>query len=191
MGTKYIHLIRHGQYNMDKDHKEYGSLTPLGRYQARRVGSRLNQHEVSVIHVSTMKRAQETGELILEKLDSSKSRNCRLIVEGIPEFPEKLIRQKKLKKSQLKKTKARMNQAFKKYFEPYKGKGEKHEALICHGNIIRYLVVKALGVDTSKWINFDIFQCSISTVSIEADGKLRLVTFGEIGHIPVEKRTHL
>lgn len=129
MGTKYIHLIRHGQYNMDKNHKKCGYLSSLGRYQARRVGGRLNQHNVSVIHVSTMKSAQETG--------------------------------------------------------------EKHEALICHGNIIRYLVTKALGVDTSKWINFDIFQCSISTVSIEANGKLRLITFGEIGHISPGKRTHI
>ncbi|MCB0408224.1 MAG: histidine phosphatase family protein [Bdellovibrionales bacterium] len=176
---------------MDKDHKKYGSLTPLGKLQAKKVGNRLSQHNISIIHVSNMLRAKETGELIFDKLKSPRRRNCKLIVEGIPSLPEKLVREKKIKKTQLGKTKTRMNKAFKKYFTPYQGKGEKHEALICHGNIIRYFVTKALGVDTRKWINLDIYQCSISTISIDSDGKFKLLTFGEIGHIPPEKRTHL
>lgn len=191
MGTRYIHLVRHGQYQLDKEHGSYGSLTSLGRYQARKVAKRLNDHKVSQVHVSTMIRAQETGEIIIDRLKSSKSRNCRLLVEGIPEFPEALIRKKGIKKTNLKKAKSRMNKAFRKYFTPFKGKGERHEVLVCHGNIIRYLVAKALKVETAKWINFDIYQCSLSTVCIDDKGKLRLEVFGEIGHIPVEKRTFI
>ncbi len=192
MGTRVVHLIRHGQYHMDKDHRNHGGLTVLGRYQARRVGQRLSEYDVSMIHVSTMKRAQETWRSIAQRLDSVKSRNCELLVEGIPELPKIFLKKSKITKTtktNMMNTKARMNRAFKKYFQPYKGKGEKHEALICHGNIIRYFVMKALGVDTSKWINLSIFQCSISTVSIDEKGKIRLATFGEIGHIPTEKRT--
>ena len=131
MGIRYIHLVRHGQYNMDETTNNYGRLNRLGRYQARRVGARLAQHPISTVYVSTMPRAQETGELIFSQLDHPTFKKCELLVEGIPDFPKKLIREKKLKVSRLKKTKTRMNKAFKKYFIPFKGKGEKHEALIC------------------------------------------------------------
>ncbi|MCB0421299.1 MAG: histidine phosphatase family protein [Bdellovibrionales bacterium] len=191
MGTKYLHLVRHGQYIMDKDQKKYGQLTTLGRFQARRTGKRLNEYAISVVHVSTMIRAQETGEIVLDGLNSVKWRNSSLLIEGIPQFPKELIKRQKLEKSKIREAKQRMDSAFKKFFNPYKGKGERHEVLVCHGNIIRYLVAKSIEVDTSKWINFDIFQCSISTVAIEPDGKRRLLTFGEIGHIPIKKRTFL
>jgi serine/threonine-protein phosphatase PGAM5 len=191
MGTRYIHLIRHGQYHTDKDHPQYGSLTTLGRQQAQCVARRLRDHKLQIIHISTMTRAQETGEILRKSFLQVKSRNCGLLVEGIPVFPDKLIRQNKMDRANLKKAKVRMNRAFKKYFTPYKGKGDRHEALVCHGNIIRYLITKAIGVETLSWINFDIYQCSLTTVSVEADGTMKLLTFGEIGHVPPSKRTHI
>ena len=176
---------------MDQNHRKHGSLTALGRQQAKYVAKRLKRNKLEFFYISTMARAQETAEIIMENLLATKRRNCKLIEEGIPEFPDKLIREYNLKKSQLNKMKTRMNKAYKKYFIPYNGKGERHEALICHGNIIRYLVTKALGVDTAKWINFEIFQCSITTICIDDQGKLKLLTYGEIGHIPRGKRTHI
>jgi serine/threonine-protein phosphatase PGAM5 len=191
MGTRYLHLVRHGQYHMDQKHPKYGSLTTIGRKQAKCSANRLKDYEVNCVYISTMTRARETAYIILQSLNAAAQRSCPLLVEGIPEFPRKLLKAKKVKKSSLAKTKSRMNRAFKKYFKPFKGKGERHEVLICHGNIIRYLVIKTLGVDTVKWLNFDILQCSISTVRIDDNGTPRLITFGEIGHVPTAKRTYI
>lgn len=177
---------------MEAEHPKTGGLTPLGRKQAQKVGERLKQYKITSVHVSTMLRAQETAQLIVEALDAGlKYQSTDLLIEGIPGLPKSMQKEKKLDVSEVRKTKARMDQAFERYFTPYKVKGEKHIALVCHGNLIRYLVTKVLDMDTKKWINFDIVQCSLTTVSIAEDGRMKVVTFGEVGHIYPEKKTFL
>lgn len=191
MGVKYIHLVRHGQYHMDREKDNYGSLTSLGKRQAKYAAKRLADHDISVFHSSTMIRAKETAEVITEVLGEKKARASSLLVEGVPCFPPKLLKKTGVKKSKLSKTKKRMDQAYKKFFTPFKRKGEKHEALICHGNLIRYLIVKSLGIENEKWVSFDILQCSLSTIVIHEDGRKQLICYGEIGHVPMSKRTFL
>ena len=191
MANRYIHLIRHGHYYNDKTHEKHGQLTPLGKHQARQIGTRLTEYPLSNIYVSTMTRAIETAEIISKSFQDKTTQHCDLIIEGIPEFPANLIKEKSLKKTALKQTKERMDSAFTKYFVPNETEEDLHQALVCHGNIIRYLVLKAIGVKTSSWIDLDIYQCSLSTVRVEKNGETKLITFGEIGHIIPEKRTFL
>ena len=190
MGIKYIHLIRHGQYHTDKQKVNYGQLTSLGRYQAKRVGKRLAEYDVRKVFVSTMIRAQETADSVVPFLVAPKAGNSNLLVEGIPEFPDRLIKKYDLKKTHLAKTKSRMNKVFKRFFTRARGK-DQHIALVCHGNVIRYFVTKALGVSTAAWTEFDIYQCSLSTISIDESGRMKVVSFGEVGHIPTSKRTFI
>lgn len=90
---RHIILIRHGQYNMNgsKDSERY--LTKLGRIQAKITGERLKLLELPFddVVISTMTRAQETGNIILDVLPRNQKMTIAhepLIEEGAPIAPE-------------------------------------------------------------------------------------------------------
>ncbi|VDK67143.1 unnamed protein product [Litomosoides sigmodontis] len=85
-----IILIRHGQYFTDHKDKNYLSLTPLGREQAKFVGQRLANSGLKFdsLVMSTMTRAEETAKLILDELSLSSVKSDSLLEEGAPYPPE-------------------------------------------------------------------------------------------------------
>ncbi len=176
---------------MDKDSDTYGSLTRLGHYQANCIAKRLTDYPVDKIHSSSLLRAKETALSVIEKFSNLQLKSHHLLKEGLPYVPAPLIKQKKLDKVQIKMDKERMDQAFNVFFAPNKKETEKHEVLICHGNIIRYFICKCLGVPIEAWSNFEIFECSLSIVKVSSQGKIVVKSVGETGHIPVLKRTIL
>lgn len=88
-GIRHLILVRHGQYNLKGVTDTERVLTELGRKQAVLTGKRLQQLELPISNVvmSTMTRAQETGNIILDQLKNQKSLtivNDSLIREGEP-----------------------------------------------------------------------------------------------------------
>lgn len=77
---------------------------------------------------------------------------------------------------------------FKAHFVPSTD-GEKRELYVAHGNVIRYLVTRTLGVDTNAWLEMSIGHASITVIRIDTDGKPRLVSLGDTGHIPPNMQT--
>lgn len=90
--VRHIILIRHGQYETHAITDKGRILTELGREQAKLTGLRLNELKIPITNfvMSTMTRAQETGNIILSQLDDKKFKieNCSLIEEGAPIPPE-------------------------------------------------------------------------------------------------------
>jgi serine/threonine-protein phosphatase PGAM5 len=66
---------------------------------------------------------------------------------------------------------------------------DRHDIIVCHGNVIRYFVTKVLKVDTKAWLQMTIGNCSLTTVNIRPDGSLKLVSFNDLGHIPPNLQT--
>ena len=64
-----------------------------------------------------------------------------------------------------------------------------HDVLVCHGNVIRWFVCKALGVDLNQWTRMDIANASLTVITIRSDGTTRLEIFGEVAHLPIAKQT--
>jgi serine/threonine-protein phosphatase PGAM5 len=96
--TRNVILIRHGQYNLrgQTDLERY--LSELGRKQAKRTGERLNELEIPFddVVISTMTRAQETGNIIVDHLSKAQRQNLKiinepLIEEGAPVEPSKVF----------------------------------------------------------------------------------------------------
>jgi len=118
--------------------------------------------------------------------------SCRSLQECVPGFPKHLRKKFGFTDSaKLKSHKARAELAFEKYFKA--SRKNSVIVLICHGNIIRYLICRTLGIDTLKWRQMDIQQCAISIVEVRAKGPDRLVllSHNDVGHIPKGKRTFL
>lgn len=90
---RHMILIRHGQYNMTGINDGERYLTETGRVQAKITGERLKllQLPFDDVVISTMTRAQETGNIILDVLPRSKELTIAhepLIEEGAPIPPE-------------------------------------------------------------------------------------------------------
>jgi serine/threonine-protein phosphatase PGAM5 len=84
--------------------------------------------------------------------------------------------------------KAQLDAAFARFFKPAAGT-ERNELLVCHGNVIRYLVTRALEVDDTAWLAMSVGHASMTTIRIEADGTLRVIGVGDVGHVPPTMRT--
>jgi serine/threonine-protein phosphatase PGAM5 len=84
--------------------------------------------------------------------------------------------------------KAQLDRVFAEYFRPATG-GERTDLFVCHGNVIRYLVTRALDVDSSAWLGMSIGHASITTIRIAADGGVQVIAVGDVGHLPPNLRT--
>ena len=69
----------------------------------------------------------------------------------------------------------RLEYTFSQYFKAIEDV-EQHDILVCHGNILRYLICRVLQVAPEAWINADIHNCGISEVLIETSGKMMLIS---------------
>ena len=91
--------------------------------------------------------------------------------------------------SELNKCKENIEKAFEKYFITSPDEKDRHDLIVCHGNVIRYFVTKVLKVDTMSWLQMSITNCSLTMISIRPDGTMKLDTFSDYGHIPENMRT--
>jgi len=76
-----------------------------------------------------------------------------------------------------------LDSAFAKFFAPPSGVS-RSDVLVCHGNVIRYFVMKALGVDTKAWIKMAVGHTSLTVIRIRQDGRMTVLTVGDVGHLP-------
>lgn len=189
---KTIILVRHGQY-YPKSENTLEKLTTLGRKQAQLAGKRLAENKIDRIVHSTMPRAQETAEIIKKTLGyRKKMESCDSLRECVPGFPKKLRKKYgHTDEKKLKSYKVQADRAFKKYFKaPRK---DSVEVLVCHGNIIRYLICKVMALEGYEWMQMDIQQCGMSVVVLRSKGEHRkiVISHNDVGHIPKHLRTFI
>lgn len=191
-GTRTIYLIRHGEYNIDDERDAFvgKELTPLGIAQARLLSTRLKSTSVEFNSLisSTMTRAIQTAMVINLEFPELGLIQDSLIYECTPPTWRKDVMADE-SESELIKCKENIEQAFSKYFVPSPDANDRHDLIVCHGNVIRYLVTKILNVDTMSWLQMRITNCSLTIIRVNPDGKLKLDTFSDYGHIPENMRT--
>ena len=183
--TRTLTLVRHGFYDYVKgaDEKKVMGLNALGREQAAFVAARLSALPVKfdVLVSSELTRARETGDIIADKLGRTCARDGRLNEVTPPGLG--------LKPEQIDAGAEAQLQAAWEHFTAPNAAGATHELLICHGNVIRWFVCRALGVDPKHWTRLEIANCSVTMIQVRGDGVVRLQQFNEIAHVPLEKQT--
>jgi serine/threonine-protein phosphatase PGAM5 len=80
--------------------------------------------------------------------------------------------------------------AYKQFFRGARGQ-DRHDLLVCHGNLIRYLICRALEAPPESWANLDINNCGISTVLIEPKRGTVVLTHNDSGHLPQPLHTFI
>jgi serine/threonine-protein phosphatase PGAM5 len=184
--TATLYLVRHGAYDVTaKQGSEDGpGLTPLGVAQARLVAARLRGLTVvmSSLTVSTMTRAQETARVMHETLSGLPVRSTPSLRECIPPTSEADIVNEK-RAAEARDCQKRLDEAFATYFVSA-ASSDQNDVLVCHGNVIRYFVLKALGVDARAWLGLSVAHASLTVIRVRADGSMTVLAVGDVGRLP-------
>jgi serine/threonine-protein phosphatase PGAM5 len=166
---------------------------------------------IKTIHVSDMTRAKETANIILDELHHEGyevvvSKPDPLLNEGLPAtvipFRSDLGTIDEQNK-EIEENNHRIEEAFQKYFyrsssiqpESPAGTGSESlsdhefEVIVCHGNVIRYFIMRALQLPPEAWLRLSLFNCSISYLIIQPNGYVSARTIGDTGHIPYHETT--
>lgn len=200
MPQRTLTLIRHGQSEKDGDDPR---LTALGREQADLTGQALSEKRINTIHYSTLVRAEETAEIIARHFPDVPMTGHDLLWEGVPPIPPVFLdyyaQQADIDLADAPITKKRFDAAYYQLFRPAK-ESNVHELIICHGNIIRYLITRALKIDPATWAYLSVDNCSLSQIVIGPNNIPSEGQFGEIvnilrfcnatGHLPADLRSH-
>jgi len=114
--------------------------------------------------------------------------------EGFPILPEPAGRfAEDIAKGRLELETDRMERVFHRYIHrPLPSQTEdSHELIICHANVIRYFVCRALQIPADAWLRFNLFHCSITHLAFTSDGRVICYGIGDVGHIPQERRSYV
>lgn len=191
-GIRTIYLIRHGDYNIEdeRDADVGKELVPLGIAQARLVASRLKSFPVKINSLisSTMTRARQTAMIINEEFPELELQQSKLIRECTPPTWRDDV-MKDESETDLKNCVENLETAFNKFFIPSPDDKDRNDIIVCHGNVIRYFVTKVLNVNTMAWLKMTIGNCSITVVRIMPDGRMKLISYNDVGHIPPNLQT--
>lgn len=189
--TRTIVLLRHGHYAPDPnvDPRLGPGLTELGIAQARLAGARLAALPggFDALWASPLTRAQETARVIVADFDDAAIANLPDLEECTPPTRRKEITVT-MKPEELSDCVRQLDRLFAEHFKPAQGE-PRQELMVCHGNVIRYLITKTLGVDTEAWLEMSVGHASLTTIRIEADGSMKLIAAGDVGHVPPNLRT--
>lgn len=107
----------------------------------------------------------------------------------------------------------RIEKAFAKYFhradkpretddgteagQPQDGESDKptpnpkheFEVIVCHANVVRYFLCRALQLPPEAWLRLCTFNCSLSYLTIRPTGTVSCRMIGDIGHLGYDHST--
>jgi serine/threonine-protein phosphatase PGAM5 len=171
-------LVRHGQYAPE----DGGKLTELGREQALLTGQWIFAHldgvRVHAVWSSTLARARETAEIIARNVTRSKVRTVAVLREGM----YSKVKGYDVPASEREEDRERADAAWSRFFRT--SRADRLELLVCHGNLIRYLVCRALDVSVLRWTRMNSSHCGMTRILVRDTGAVRVVSYNETAHLP-------
>lgn len=166
IGKTIVYFIRHGERIHIPHSPGAGilipgpGLSPKGKKQAKEVAKKLSKikHEIDALYSSDMSRAIETANEISKKISKKP-----IIIPGISEFNGDVwnghIHKKVFWKNYFKQNKA--IQVFNRILEKNKGKVI---VIVAHGNVIKSLIFRKMGLSLKKSGNAHHMHCYISFI---------------------------
>jgi serine/threonine-protein phosphatase PGAM5 len=190
-GLRTLILIRHGVYDEDDERDaEIGkALLSEGREQARITGARLAAWpaRIDVVHASPMTRARETAEIIAGALPGRGPAPDRDLRECTPPTLRADV-MADLEPGEADSCAVQLERTFARYFRPSPAR-DSTEVLVCHGNVIRWLVTRAMGADPKLWLTMSLANCSLTVIEVKPAGGFRITAVGDRGHLPAALQT--
>jgi broad specificity phosphatase PhoE len=170
----------------DRDVAPSAPLDDLGRAQIESLAERLKNETIKVVITSTMARAKESGEILAQHLN--------LPIETTPVLNELGFFIKPQEIMSFERDEARYEQAItdvtaagERAVEFLENVAREHQgetiAVVCHGNIIRAIVGKALKANVESVIRLQIDLASLSVLEYDGADLFRLILLNDTSHL--------
>ncbi len=184
-----VWLLRHGQESPDRPRPLGGHLTELGRQQAVLAAQRIADLPVQRIVASTLHRAAETAQIVAARFPAVEIEYTEDLWECTPAIPPHLAAYlPALPSETIAANQARLDRAYQRYFVEDETPGM--TLLVCHGNVIRYLLCRALDLPGEEFARFDIFNCGLCRVDWKTVLGRQVTGVNDAGHLPLEMQTY-
>jgi serine/threonine-protein phosphatase PGAM5 len=178
--ARLLHFVRHGQYESETSE---GRLTALGREQAALVARHFQELPIASVCSSDLPRAVETAEIIARALGLGPVRHHRMLREVVPcRVPGIRIPNEKTEEG-----KQRIARVVGRLFRAPRRSSQ--HVVVCHGNLIRALVCKVTGAPLKNFIWISSHNGGVTSFRVTSSGAW-LVSYNELGHLPVPLRSH-
>lgn len=196
MATTLLYLVRHAEQHHPAigDDTDTG-LSGLGEQQAHELGKRLASVPFDEVRHSPLRRAADTARILAGYLP------------GVPVSPSELLRDRTPVPSddQASGVPARF-WPFLDAVAPHErdrggtyldtavsqlavtGPGDRCELLVTHNFVIGWFVRYALDAPAWRWMGLNQFNCALTIIQIRTDLPPMLITFNDIGHLPLDLR---
>jgi len=195
MLDRRIFLLRHGQYDQTVQHTDGGPLTELGRIQAQQSARYLQSYPIGQIISSTMRRAQETAALIAQEMPQAVLSQSDLLREVVPTVPRDQLEyfthldtspHSSFRMEQVADDRSQADAAFARFIQLHNSSLDQNPdvLLVCHGNLMRYLICRALEMEADHWARLRINHCGLSILEISNEGNFVLLSHNERSHLP-------
>lgn len=186
MAERIITLVRHGKYDNTRQTSSGGDLIAAGWEQAEHVARALDRpFPVTSIYSSTLQRAVTTARIVSDCLPNHiPFKQDKVLCEAVFHVPRHGSAYSDIPPATVASHRVRMAYAYKHYVRPACGTENEHDVLVCHGNVIRYFIVRAMRAPIELWAQMDIYHGSFTRLLVEANGNVRLVTHNEVSHLP-------
>lgn len=179
--VRMLYFVRHGQYVSEG--ADEGRLTPLGRRQAAQLAKHFRRLPIDLVRSSDLPRAFETATILAARLKIRSIERHAVLREMLPtELPGLAVPLKKRKDAR-----RRLGRIVERFFTG--SKKPRHEVVVCHGNLIRSLVLRLAVGDPAGFHHFSIHHASVTSFSVSSNGKVTIVGFNLIEHVPPRMRT--
>lgn len=177
---RVLHFVRHGQYHSGENGS--GQLTRVGREQARRLSVFFGHHTITRIRSSDLPRAVETSNILADALGLICNGRHRLLREVLPtRVPGFVISVAKRREGT-----ERVERVIGRFFRT--ARETEHEIVVCHGNLIRALLLRITVGHLTGWHRFPIHHGSVTSFRVSR-GDVSVLDFDSQVHLPLRLRT--
>ncbi|EOD27964.1 hypothetical protein EMIHUDRAFT_73242, partial [Emiliania huxleyi CCMP1516] len=87
---------------------------------------------------------------------------------------------------------ARMEAAYRALLSPRASKPPRvsqheYDIVVCHGNVIRYMALRALQLPPEAWLRLCTYNCSLTHLKIRPTGSVSMISLGDTGHLSLDE----
>lgn len=192
--ARYLYLTRHGEATPDES-----ELTEAGRRQAALLGERLRGAPLTAIHHGPLARAEQTAQLVGERLDGVPRYRSEAAGDYLPHLPSREELPSEAADAWTKFldgfTAEEREQgpglaaaALADFTGPVVGDEPRHELVITHNFLVGWLVRAALEAPKWRWLGMNHANAALTVIRYAPDRPPAVLLFNDTGHLPAELR---
>jgi broad specificity phosphatase PhoE len=193
--SRFLYLVRHGEQRDAEHGLPDGPLSSRGVRQARAIAERLGGVPFDAAWTSPLERAQQTAQIMTERMPALEAKPSALLMDCIPSGPTPDMPHSfesffgGVTEEQIEAGAAQMADAVAEWFSPTRD--DTHELLITHNFVISWFVREAFGAADWRWMGVGQANCGLTIIRVRSAKPPVLLTHNDLGHLPVELRTGL